>query len=396
LEIQEELITRISYAERRIRKLKDEAKNLKASIKSNLKKTDSLEKKARKKLCHERVSRFQELTSILRQVGDALAFTYIDKYDIKPMAFKPPPGSLSGKKGNRFERRILRKAFEIGDIAILNDLTNCLRYGDVTLIKNDEFYLIEAKKGKLKSQRTNRQEAGLRMICEYMRNDEVHGLYGNPYPIHRVELSTTELNHQSKLTELVSTTPKGHDSYLILENGLAYAIFSGPEMEKVFSEISEQFAEPLGLPVNDLLNQNTGYFPFTLSIRNPEALLRFFLGEFVILVFVDIQVFKSAYSNRGMQLELKLQDSECPLELVDVRPDLSKSGRCRISRHYFQRIQAEFLSLEWFVQETADRTEQIWETIYESDEPDISQACPRPTFIGDDVIMVPVSPKKSR
>lgn len=54
-----------------------------------------------------------------RSIGDAIAFTFIDRHDIKPQAEKELAGFISCKKGNRAKREALRMVFKSGGIAIL-------------------------------------------------------------------------------------------------------------------------------------------------------------------------------------------------------------------------------------------------------------------------------------
>ena len=72
---------------------------------------------------------------------------YFDKWDIKPQSFKEPPGFVSEKAGLNFELRILRLVFSSGHVEILNDLTNCLRYGDVSILARGRKLIVEALSG---------------------------------------------------------------------------------------------------------------------------------------------------------------------------------------------------------------------------------------------------------
>src|SRR5260370_28534755 len=101
----------------------------------------------------------ERLLDILRAVGDGLAFTYVDKWEMKPMAVKQSPGYLSGKEGLSVELAIFNKAFDQGRVAILNDLTHCLRYGDVTIIDEGSVAIVESKTGRRLNQRGRRQRA---------------------------------------------------------------------------------------------------------------------------------------------------------------------------------------------------------------------------------------------
>jgi hypothetical protein len=96
---------------------------------------------------------------LLKAIGDGVAFLYLSKWDLKTMVFKEKPGFISGKEGLSLERRVLREAFARGGFAILNDLTTCLRYGDLTVPGAEGFMIIELKSGGTgaRSDRAKRQ-----------------------------------------------------------------------------------------------------------------------------------------------------------------------------------------------------------------------------------------------
>src|ERR1044071_5550429 len=167
-ELQVRLIQRITYVERQIRKLRQHIAGNKRHLKTRwptlLSKMQASEIKEEINYSHYLIDKYQELLVIFRHIGDAIAFTYINKWDIKPLAFKQSPGFLSGKKGTRLERKILRLVFKIGKVAILNDLTTCLRYGDLTIPHQEHFLIVEAKSSKNKNARVERQLGDLNKI----------------------------------------------------------------------------------------------------------------------------------------------------------------------------------------------------------------------------------------
>jgi hypothetical protein len=83
-----------------------------------------------------------------RCVGDALAwrvFGFQRKYVIA-LSQNAPPGVMAGKEGLAAERDRVRQAWEDGRFALLHDLTNCLRIGDVTVFGKDGSHeIIEVK-----------------------------------------------------------------------------------------------------------------------------------------------------------------------------------------------------------------------------------------------------------
>jgi hypothetical protein len=76
----------------------------------------------------------------LKCVGDALAWRVFgfQRKRIIALCQSAPPGAFAGKAGRAAELARVEQAYsEDGKFAILHDLTNCLRIGDVTIFNND-------------------------------------------------------------------------------------------------------------------------------------------------------------------------------------------------------------------------------------------------------------------
>jgi hypothetical protein len=103
----------------------------------------------------------------------------------------------------RLERAILRAVFRKGGMGILNDLTNCLRYGDITVPIGGKFLLIEAKSGKSRTPHGERQETKMRKISDYLLCDRTNELYGSSGDFSRLPLDGKEVHHRPQLNETI-------------------------------------------------------------------------------------------------------------------------------------------------------------------------------------------------
>jgi hypothetical protein len=83
----------------------------------------------------------------LRCVGDALAWRVFgfERRHILALCRNQLPGVMAGKAGLAAERERVAQAYEAGRFAILHDLTNCLRIGDVTVFGDGLPETIEIK-----------------------------------------------------------------------------------------------------------------------------------------------------------------------------------------------------------------------------------------------------------
>ena len=81
----------------------------------------------------------ERLVRQFKCVGDALAWRVFgfQRKQIIARCQNAPPGAFAGKAGRAAELAHVEQAYRDGKFAILHDLTNCLRIGDVTVFGND-------------------------------------------------------------------------------------------------------------------------------------------------------------------------------------------------------------------------------------------------------------------
>jgi hypothetical protein len=107
-----------------------------------------------------------------RCVGDALAwrvFGFERRY-ILALCRNQSPGVMAGKEGLVAEQdRVERAWWEDGRFALLHDLTNCLRIGDVTVFGGDRPVTLEVKKDAEKEQRSTAQTRRIKAAQQALR-----------------------------------------------------------------------------------------------------------------------------------------------------------------------------------------------------------------------------------
>lgn len=359
LSVQEELITRITYIERQMRRLKRKYREYKGELRvvdptMRLTKDQAASVKAELSACEGSIEDYQKLLILFREIGDALAFIYIDKYDIKPMAFKEGAGFLSGKKGTRLERKAWRMA-SLHSVAILNDVTNCLRYGDITIPFQGFPFLIEMKSRKGRSQREERQKEKLMKLGNYLTTDRVKDWYhAGQGEMVRQSLQSAEIDHRKELNELIDAAiSRGYVASKI-EEGLYYLVIATPGTEsRALEELIPNFSEPPHLQVtfvNQLKQCNVAYTPFPLMIRRPENLFRFYDGSIVIIILEDVTVIREHFKKHGLTVTF-LDDEKWCLKLLNNSPSDHELSEAGISSHRWGRLYGEFLSLRWLMDE---------------------------------------------
>jgi hypothetical protein len=107
-----------------------------------------------------------------RCVGDALAWRVFgfERRNIIALCQNDPPGVWAGKAGALAELDLVEQAYrQDGQFAILHDMTNCLRIGDVTIFGNDgSRETIEVKSNPRRSKST--QQSRIKAANEAVEN----------------------------------------------------------------------------------------------------------------------------------------------------------------------------------------------------------------------------------
>jgi hypothetical protein len=356
--LQEALIERIARAEVAMRAAKARAKAARAvrgarsSEPRNRKTARSM--KRRVEIAERLIEHYRERLFVLRAVGDGIAFTYMTRWDIKPLSFKESSGFLTGKEGARHERGLWRELLRRGYVAILNDLTNSLRHGDITVPVDGLPLLIEVKRGEAANVRRVRQAEQLHTIGKYLSTDVTDTLYGLTGRFLRSESQSREVTHTDRLNEMIAELSESPTVTGEVEPGLYY-VAVGPQAaeEERDAAIIAALRRCNAMPGVGLANffkfAERGYYPFTLSIRDPYALYSFYQGQILIWVVIDGAVLRSLFERDGFSVEFDF-DSETPITLT--HPDWAglEVPHMKVGEHIFQRIVAEFLSLRWFVE----------------------------------------------
>jgi hypothetical protein len=128
----------------------------------------------------------------LRSVGDALAWRALDyqRQFIVALSRNDSPGPMAGKEGLAAERDFITRAWrDDGHLALLHDLTNCLRIGDASVFVPDGLLLQEIKTNPQRQEpaqtrRINEAAEALRTGTPLPRGGQRLVNLGIPYTTH--------------------------------------------------------------------------------------------------------------------------------------------------------------------------------------------------------------------
>jgi hypothetical protein len=253
----------------------------------------------------QEVKEYQWLQFIFRSLGDGLAFLMFDKWDLKPLMFKQSAGSLSGKVGARTEERFLRFVIQHGLPAIRTDLTNVMRYGDICISLDGFPKLIEVKTGQNTNHRVIRQLEALSRLHNYFVTDVAEELYGFPN-VQRVTVHAPEIEYSIVFNHLIAQSRSSGSAISDVEPGLRYGVFRYEMSTSNLYDIVKGMDKPFFFSLNESKNAShwPAYYPFCLSIREPEDILEFLEGKFFGLVVVDLTVVERQTLEAGFTCEI--------------------------------------------------------------------------------------------
>ena len=204
--IQIKLVSQIKYVEQRIRLSK-------AAV-------------ATDESAWEKVEQYRRALALFRMIGDCIAFLYIDRWDVKPLAYGHNAGFISGKDGLAEELKTLRLASSRNIPCLLADLTNVLKHGDLYAFSEDRPpAIIELKsRSAQKDRRTKRQMERLQNLSEFLNTDfsSKHYKYGNP--TYRIGWSDNPTYYTREARALLSKGIETGFAVQEIEPGLCYAV----------------------------------------------------------------------------------------------------------------------------------------------------------------------------
>lgn len=297
-----------------------------------------------------RIEGFRRCAFIWRCFGDAIAFSYLDKYALKQTLYstgstnqKQDAGFISGKKGLDGELSILDDYLERGVPAILNDITNTIRHGDITLLVGPDPILLEVKSSWAKiNPRGRKQARSLELLNKFFSTDKVSGLRG------MAEVRRREMPERTYVMEMNSCVERSAKEGYALESpekGLYYVAMSrgAPDIQTIFRDAQLRAPLVFGWNMAKVEQAWMPYVPFILTLENRDRLWEFVDGKIFILVAVEIERLVEIAAESGVGASYDDQtDPDYPFKF-DAADGTRRNG---IALHLIQRIGFECVSPE--------------------------------------------------
>jgi hypothetical protein len=351
LSVQLLLLKYISQVEKKIQRYKSQISLINNQFKKtvpSLDKNIAINLNRRLKVVKSRIEELNFLLIIFRSLGDSLAFIYIDKYDIKQFIFKENSGYISGKTGLKTELLLLKEIPKVGGISILNDLTNCLRHGDITVAHEYiPLSIIEAKSSSRDLSSTSRQLERTQKILDFLKTGKKTQ---DERLVKRVGFENEEINHHALLNSLVKVAMEKGEAFSNIETGLYYYLVKNPKPESI-RNIFDGIKNPT---VNVFMGPSQmpflGYFPLALILNDPNAYLSFCKGELLFLIIYEPDVIKRKLESLGYAVDFYANE-DFYFGFYKSTGQSQNDLPLNVSNFFFNRVIFEFLSLDWFISE---------------------------------------------
>jgi hypothetical protein len=365
-ELQKLLLREVIRAEKKIRELKTELKTKEGmGDRAAARRSAYLEK---------RIEGFRQCAYIWRCFGDAIAFLYMDKFALKHCFYstentnaKQDAGFIFGKQGLANEIALLDSALEHKVPAILVDLTNTNRHGDICLMGESDPYLIEVKASKTRDRRGRRQRQNLEKLHSFYETDRGDGLRGFP-DVRRLAFEMPEGTYVDQINKCIADAQKEGYAVCQPERGLHYIVKAqnGPDFGQVIGSLDELKA-PWAFFLNQFKSARTWapYLPFILTIEDKDHLWEFIRGNLFILVVVEVDMLCQIAVDKGHKAKFDPDDENYPLR-IEV-PGSDPDRMPGISKHLLSRIAMEFVSPEWVVLSSLETIKRAFESLQRVD-----------------------------
>ncbi|PFH20970.1 hypothetical protein BX604_5395 [Burkholderia sp. JKS000303] len=314
LVLQREIVSRIRRTDQRVAELKSLKRELTRGKRGGgLSKADARLIKEEIAAVSGAVRFYQWLLFVWRSFGDSIAFVYLDKFSIKHMIFnvddgakKEAAGALAGKEGFEHEWRLVRLMARQGIPAMLCDISNVLRHGDVCILAGLDPIPIEVKASENSNARVERQLENIKKIRDFYETDISFNFRGHER-LRRVELPTPKTNHAAVLNKCIELSLETGGMAISPEPGLVYACLRGGDIDDVLSPHLNPSCSVVMLNRAKAEGDWGIYLPFLLSINCSQAIFEFLNGDITLIVSVDVNELKHTYAKHGLHADLTEQ-----------------------------------------------------------------------------------------
>ncbi|OLV19754.1 hypothetical protein BOO71_0001627 [Deinococcus marmoris] len=359
LVIQLTLVKYIKYYEKRISEIKAEEGQQKLKLKIGMvSKENAAIIKIRIKNFRYKKDHYKNSIYILRSLGDYIAFSLFDPWDLKPLTFSDSSGNISGKSGLRNEIKILKAIFSNGSECILNNITNTIRHGDITVNIEGFPLIMEIKSSSSEGKRASRQIENINNIMEYLYSGETTNIYGledrDEQKMIRVSAYKEPEYYISELQDAVTRAYEFGTGLVFVGNEAAIVASTDSKISLPANILDKWKSEEIRTQIiNSYKFKIRSLTPFWMSFSSDSHVCDIYSGDLVVAIFLNISHLKRIAYTNDYNLDT-LEDDEWAFSLAQVGEPENKMF---ISHIHMSRIFFEFLRPEWLIENSINTYE---------------------------------------
>lgn len=312
-------------------------------------------------------------------LGDCLAFLYMDRFALKQNFFdvdtvnpKQSGGFITEKVGAAAEISLLEDAISHNVPALLCDITNVLRYGDVCLLGGSDPVPIEIKTSKTKDSRSNRQKQKLNALSSFLALDRRDGFRGLPGTTFRKEFAVPPETYSDQLQAAIQHASEiGSTSFEVDGCLKVFVVMEDtPDYDLLFGDFGS--SRVLVNAVNQIkTNKIWGcYYPYPLTLSDSAHYEGFVKGKIHIITFLDMQAFEDNLAPEGTKLSVEADEHniQCQIHFSNLFAE-DNEAYFIVGEHMMCRMWTDFLCPNWIVQNSVSSVLNNIEAIREAADP---------------------------
>jgi len=303
------------------------------------------------KICIDQLNELKTFKLWARHLGNSIPHLYYDKGDLRAYSYsvnsinlKELSGDLFGKEGQDLELEIFYKLLSEGYKTLLNDLTSLIRHADIMVMEKEVPFLMEVKKSKVTSKTAERQIQDANKIGNYLLKDNSTEIRGGAIS-KRISTSVEEISNKCSINKNFEKSKKDGYCFSKIEDGFyCLSHLRGIEPSRIDISLIENLEKPVFFLLNQFKNQedHSLFYPYSLSIDDPEIFANFLCGNFFIYFIIDWKI----VANKAEIKKLSVTPISEFLAL-EIFSDLSQP----IYSYSLMKAIVEFTSVHWALDE---------------------------------------------
>ena len=297
----------------------------------------------------------------IKQIADGIAWRQLgyDRCAVHELATRQSPGHMERHVAIQEATEAALEVADTGHVVLLNDLTNFLRLGDLTIIRPGGFEIREVKSGDAAagSRRAKRQKRSMSETTEFIKRRERRTDKG----IHRLHyLQAIPISHVAEVGQVIAQARQRGMADSRLSDALAVEVITEPFLD---SGGPSRMNNPFSQSTDGMVFMSLRHFgtftknlaPYSIFPLSDEDRIGILTGELLLISYYNDGNVHRAIRRRGMGVRRPseeellrapkdLKPGQMPQYELDYAVKIwNEQGYLMISPAWFTRVPFEFL-----------------------------------------------------